>query len=270
MFARIFPIMAVLAGIVILPSCNSPEVVPTEQAEIANPASVYCEEHSGKLLLVTDEEGGVVGMCEFVDGSQCEEWAYFRGECSPSNQAEITPNPTIEMDEKPAAELITPSPDLSAEYQGWWAYSNPEYSFSIMLPPDWVVDQTTTGDPQMDDHMLNMHPRDEVTNLNIRMAFRRVGEDALLWPTGVGAGELVPQGTVEIAGETAQRVLFVCPNGQINSIYYQGEGEPNIRLEDLEFGFIYSFTDVYCQEGYSIEGKNQSIGEMIISSLQLP
>lgn len=102
------------------------------------------------------------------------------------------------------------------------------------------------------------------------MTFGRVGENVRLWPTGVGAGEFVPQGTLDIAGETARRKLFVCPNGQIDSIWYQGESGPNVQCGDLEFGFIFSYTGVYCQEGYSLNGKTQRVGEMIIASLQVP
>ena len=46
----------------------------------ANPASVYCTEQGGTLTLVSTEEG-VIGECELADGTVCEEWAYFRGEC---------------------------------------------------------------------------------------------------------------------------------------------------------------------------------------------
>ena len=28
-----------------------------------------------------EEEGGTVGYCLFPDDSECEEWAFFRGEC---------------------------------------------------------------------------------------------------------------------------------------------------------------------------------------------
>ena len=51
------------------------------QARLANPASVYCEENEGRLELRQDESGGQVGICMFEDGSECEEWAYYRGEC---------------------------------------------------------------------------------------------------------------------------------------------------------------------------------------------
>ncbi|MCB2224537.1 MAG: DUF333 domain-containing protein [Actinobacteria bacterium] len=56
---------------------------PVPGAGLANPASVFCIEQGGALDLRTDEDGGQVGVCVFDDGSECEEWAYFRGECTP-------------------------------------------------------------------------------------------------------------------------------------------------------------------------------------------
>lgn len=49
--------------------------------EIANPASVKCVEDGGELKIIDSPEGQS-GMCYFPDGTVCEEWAYFRGECS--------------------------------------------------------------------------------------------------------------------------------------------------------------------------------------------
>ncbi len=54
-------------------------------AGMANPASVFCEENDGKLE-IRDEEAGQVGYCVFADGSECEEWSYFRGECAPGGR----------------------------------------------------------------------------------------------------------------------------------------------------------------------------------------
>lgn len=66
------------------------------KADLPNPASVYCEENEGKLEIREDDSGGQVGYCVFEDGSACEEWAFFRGECQPgdslSTQAGL-PNP---------------------------------------------------------------------------------------------------------------------------------------------------------------------------------
>lgn len=55
-----------------------------DDAGIANPASVFCEEQGGSLEIRTDD-AGAAGYCVFEDGSECEEWAYFRGECAPGD-----------------------------------------------------------------------------------------------------------------------------------------------------------------------------------------
>jgi hypothetical protein len=48
---------------------------------VANPASKYCVD-LGYELEIRDEAGGQVGYCIFPDGTECEEWAFYRGECS--------------------------------------------------------------------------------------------------------------------------------------------------------------------------------------------
>jgi inhibitor of cysteine peptidase len=56
------------------------------EANLPNPASVYCEETGGKLEIREDESGGQVGYCLFEDGSECEEWAFYRESCAPGDQ----------------------------------------------------------------------------------------------------------------------------------------------------------------------------------------
>lgn len=50
---------------------------------LPNPASVYCEEQGYRVEIRTDGEGNQYGVCVFPDGSECDEWAFFRGECGP-------------------------------------------------------------------------------------------------------------------------------------------------------------------------------------------
>ncbi len=61
-------------------------VLPENAPEMANPASVYCEEQGGTLDIRTADDGGQYGICIFDDGSECEEWAYFRDECQPGTE----------------------------------------------------------------------------------------------------------------------------------------------------------------------------------------
>ena len=61
-----------------------------------NPASVYCEQNGNKLEIRTAADGSQSGVCVFPDGSTCDEWAYFRGECGPAAQKSPTPAMTVE------------------------------------------------------------------------------------------------------------------------------------------------------------------------------
>jgi putative hemolysin len=49
---------------------------------LPNPASKYCVDQGYRLEIRSDEAGNQYGVCIFPDGSECEEWAFFRGECT--------------------------------------------------------------------------------------------------------------------------------------------------------------------------------------------
>lgn len=53
------------------------------QAGLANPAAVYCEEQGGEYEIRTADNGSQDGVCLFADGSECDGWAFYRGECAP-------------------------------------------------------------------------------------------------------------------------------------------------------------------------------------------
>ncbi|MFN2290158.1 MAG: DUF333 domain-containing protein [Anaerolineae bacterium] len=62
---------------------------------IPNPASQFCVDQ-GYESEIRDEAGGQVGYCLFPGGSECEEWAYYRGECAPEGEAEASTGSNIE------------------------------------------------------------------------------------------------------------------------------------------------------------------------------
>jgi putative hemolysin len=76
-------------------------------ADMPNPASIYCEEQGGRLEIRTGGDGGQYGVCIFADGSECEEWAFFRGECGPGGlpPSEVPP-PTAVLDQEAAYEGV--------------------------------------------------------------------------------------------------------------------------------------------------------------------
>jgi hypothetical protein len=52
---------------------------------LANPASVNCGKVGATSVIMNNPDGSQYGMCNFPNGTSCEEWALFRGEgCKPN------------------------------------------------------------------------------------------------------------------------------------------------------------------------------------------
>jgi putative hemolysin len=51
---------------------------------MANPASVNCVNNGGKVDIRHDLSGNEIGYCILPDGSECDEWAFYNGECKGS------------------------------------------------------------------------------------------------------------------------------------------------------------------------------------------
>lgn len=54
---------------------------------MANPASVNCVDKGYKNEIRTNADGSQYGVCVLGEGKECEEWAFFRGECGTSTPA---------------------------------------------------------------------------------------------------------------------------------------------------------------------------------------
>ena len=93
---RIVSLPIILASLIVrcapaTPPTSQPDGEPVTGTQplagIANPASTYCEEQGGILQLRTDPDGGTYGVCTFSNCTECEEWAYYRGDCTPGMYA---------------------------------------------------------------------------------------------------------------------------------------------------------------------------------------
>jgi putative hemolysin len=90
-------VMILSIALILLSGCNyqkqkymldneelSKEKAKTE-TQTANPATLHCMNTTGAAWTVRENDDGQYGVCTFSDGSWCEEWAYYRGECLPGN-----------------------------------------------------------------------------------------------------------------------------------------------------------------------------------------
>ena len=191
----------VLLGIVVATAaCQSPAAtdlaaLPEEEAvetteqltdqpvsSMANPAAVYCEEHGGTIE-IRHSPSGEYGVCLFDDGSECEEWAFYRGECEPGAST--------------AAPVLAHLP----------SYVNEEYGFSL----DSAGDYTIEG---WDNHVLF---KGHATVLFV--GFKWEGEEIEPFRTGMGAGEFQDAGPVTVLDTEIPKEVLVY-GGKVKSVSY--------------------------------------------------
>ena len=128
---RILTLVSILMA---LTACTAPQtqVAPEPaatdmpQAGMPNLASVYCMQNGNKLEIRTAADGSQSGVCVFPDGSTCDEWAYYRGECGPAAQKSQTPAMSVDATaeasggtEEQASGGYMP-PGTAEEITDWW------------------------------------------------------------------------------------------------------------------------------------------------------
>lgn len=159
-----------------------------------NPASVYCEEQGGTLEMKTDNTGGQYGICKFSDGTECEEWAFFRGECRPG----AATTPALKMDE-PAQ-----------------VYVNNDYGFSLSVPESWAIEEHP-------DYLILSKP-----GYRFFLGFQGADEDPKPFRTGMPEGEFVDSGSAILFGQAIPKRILVF-EGKNKVVAYGGR----IKAGDL-------------------------------------
>jgi putative hemolysin len=165
-----------------------------EEAGLPNPASEFCESNGGKLEIRTDKTGGQSGICIFPDGSECDEWAYFRGECQPgaSNQGQ--------------GPLPPPR------------YVNEKYDFTLDPTIEWEIQPS----------------ENQVIFVNqgfyLFLGFKWEGEEVGPFRTGMPEGDFVDAGTYILLGQLVPR-QYLTFEGRTKLVYYAwGLQVGNLRL----------------------------------------
>ncbi|MBE0684779.1 MAG: DUF333 domain-containing protein [Anaerolineaceae bacterium] len=171
-------------------------------ANMPNPASVFCEENGGSLEIRTSEDGSQAGICVFPDGSECDEWSFFRGECQADDSK---------------AENTVETVELAAD--GCYIYRDKDLKYSFHYPSDAIITENdeptrsfTIQGPMFEDNYWPMimiaHPQD-------REEFRPpVGSDLEQWLTDHNLIDAETYDLMEITGNTAVHTRFNSISGQ--------------------------------------------------------
>jgi putative hemolysin len=125
---KAFLTLCLLTLVLLAASCRRAQSSPTSEANLPNPASVYCEQNGGKVEMRQDASGGVAGVCVFPDGSECDEWAYYRKECQPGDtlaKPVLTASPVL---------VESPIPRIEVAEDGCKIYRNEALGYSFHYP----------------------------------------------------------------------------------------------------------------------------------------
>ena len=240
--------LLMLFSLTLLSACSPTQTSPTSAAtpspesNMPNPAAVYCEQQGGKSEIVTAADGSQSGLCVFPDSSQCDEWAYFRGECRPGDSL-VTPAPVVSptpVSTSPTVKPVsvaTPTPMATllpplVIDDSWGTYANDKYGFSFRYPAGWKLKEITGQDNTMSGHAVHLlHPTDPTVRMII--AFKHVDEDQRIAPTGMGDGELVSRGSVPLLGQPVERIARVALEKDL-AVYY---GWPRAAVAGADLAF---------------------------------
>ncbi len=235
--------------LILLTACTATTTVaptPAPTLGMANPASVYCEEQGYRLELRTAADGSQSGVCIFPDGSECEEWAYFRGECGPS-QPEVPTEATA-----------------STDYTGWMEYVDAGYGFKFRYPPEWTAELDLRSDSTTYQHLLWLRaPSKPVDGVQMMIAFESVGENVGIQRTGIGAGELIERGSVMFLGEPATRIVLVL-EGKDVEVMYGTTGA--FQRGNLRFAISLAYVGT---ERLGLTADHEQVADQIVESFEL-
>jgi putative hemolysin len=97
---------------------SEPTATDIPVINMPNPASTFCEQNGFTSEILTAADGSQSGICVFTDGSTCDEWAYFRGECG----VETPENPKLDQTAEPPPNASGGymQPGTSERIEDWW------------------------------------------------------------------------------------------------------------------------------------------------------
>jgi putative hemolysin len=127
---------------------SEPVATDESQVNMPNPAAAYCEQNGYEYEIHTADDGSQSGVCEFPDGSACDEWAYYRGECSPGAQASSTPAIAVEATTKVSGGGPGGSSDTGEDGSGGFMPSGTTEEIADW----WGVIKSTEPGAQYDDY----------------------------------------------------------------------------------------------------------------------
>lgn len=175
------------------PVSPSPTETPSTSAasNIPNPASSFCVEKGYISEIRTASDGSQYGVCKFPDGTECDEWSYFRGECTPGQSAT-----QINTEEN--------------------TYQNQDLGFSFSYPSSWQITKSEPTAPQ--NPVYEILIQNNTAKLTIR--FMRTDNPSELKPDQIPGGESSRRIAVKILNQDVIPTMII-DAGKVKWVSYE-------------------------------------------------
>lgn len=111
--------------------------------------------------------------------------------------------------------------------QRWTKYTNNKYNFSISFPQDWEVSEKLM--PSLESNFLILSPKAD-PDVQLFLGFKSSDEESRIERTGISAGEITSEGTLDILGQEVKRDVLVYEGKAKAVLYDNGMGIENNGL----------------------------------------
>lgn len=147
----------------------------------------------------------------------------------PSTDPTTRPNPSS----TPTPEFVL-STQTDQARQGWTKYTNDKYHFSVLFPEYWEVSEALT--PSLESNFLILSPKSD-PDVQLILGFKWADEEIRIERTGIPAGEVISEGTLEILGQEITRDVLLYEEKTKAVLYNNGMGiEENGLIFTINLG----------------------------------
>ncbi len=152
-----------------------------------------------------------------------------------------------------------PTESSPGKTPGWFRYTNNEYGFSLLFPPDWDLVE--------DRNYVCLRVQSEPTIILV-VGFKRAAEAISISRSGVGAGELITDGKVGFLGQEISKEILRYQNKDKTILYKLHDDATVIPVDALEFSLsLDDFRDNY--DAAELSDIIQMTADTIVESFEL-
>jgi inhibitor of cysteine peptidase len=242
------------------------EIVPVEKSILTLVIREDIQSKSGLL----GASGQVVLVFEAAaNGRETLQLLYRR-----SWEKDVPPVNSFELNMVVGGQTPTSSPSLTPDLRptpttvvfpasgkpGWQTYTNKAFGFSFQYPADWKLSE---GKGTLEGHSVLLSPAAN-PKAQLRIAFKRAGEDLQLGRTGMGEGDIALLGKVMVAGKEIQRNVLVF-QGKHMTVNYFCRG--CMQRGGLEFAFDLDYLGGWADPA-ALTAEVEALADLVVASIK--